>query len=163
MSTIGRWWRYLGTKIGMTLEASADPKVQLEQAIADAREQHRTLAEQAANVIANQTQLQMRLDRALEIAKHGVGASGARPRRRSAEGRAHRKAADYERAAASYATASSSSKERSTTSKARLSARPRRRSAPSRSSRTMPWRYSERFPNASGSSAVSTRPKCRSR
>ena len=31
--TIKRWWRYLGAKLGMKLEESADPKVQLEQAI----------------------------------------------------------------------------------------------------------------------------------
>ena len=50
----------------MKLEESADPKVQLEQAIAEAREQHRKLTEQAANVIANQKQTQLKLDRAIE-------------------------------------------------------------------------------------------------
>lgn len=66
IKAIRRWWRYLGTKLGMQLEEAADPKVQLEQAIAEAREQHRLLTEQAANVIANQAQLQVRLDRAIE-------------------------------------------------------------------------------------------------
>jgi phage shock protein A len=66
LKAIRRWWRYLGAKLGMQLEAAADPKVQLEQAISEAREQHRLLTEQAANVIANQSQLQMRLDRAIE-------------------------------------------------------------------------------------------------
>ncbi len=61
-----RWWRYLAAKLGMELEQAADPKVQLEQAIAEARDQHRLLTEQAANVIANQTQLQYRLDQAIE-------------------------------------------------------------------------------------------------
>ena len=64
--SIAKWWRYLGTKLGMELDASADAKVQLEQAIREAREQHRLLTEQAANVIANQKQLQFRLDHALE-------------------------------------------------------------------------------------------------
>jgi phage shock protein A len=64
--SIRRWWNYLGAKLGMQLEASADPKVQLEQAISDAREQHRLLTEQAANVIANQKQLELRLDRAID-------------------------------------------------------------------------------------------------
>jgi len=64
--TIKRWWRYLAAKLGMKLEESADPKVQLEQAIREAREQHRKLTEQAANVIANQKQTQLRLDRAIE-------------------------------------------------------------------------------------------------
>lgn len=66
LKAIRRWWRYLGTKLGMQLEAAADPKVQLEQAISEARDQHRLLTEQAANVIANQSQLQLRLDRAIE-------------------------------------------------------------------------------------------------
>ena len=63
---IKKWWRYLGAKLGMRLEESADPKVQLEQAITEAREQHRKLTEQAANVIANQKQTQLKLDRAIE-------------------------------------------------------------------------------------------------
>jgi phage shock protein A len=50
----------------MQLEQSADPKVQLEQAIAEARDQHRLLTEQAANVIANQKQLELRLDRSID-------------------------------------------------------------------------------------------------
>ena len=66
LKAVGRWWRYLGASLGTRLEQTADPKVQLEQAIADAREQHRLLVEQAANVIANQTQLEARLDRAIE-------------------------------------------------------------------------------------------------
>ena len=52
--SLKRWWRYLGTKLGMTFEEHADPKVQLEQAIVEAQEQHRRLKEQAASVIANQ-------------------------------------------------------------------------------------------------------------
>jgi phage shock protein A len=66
LKAIRRWWRYLGTKLGMQLEQVADPKVQLEQAIGEARDQHRLLTEQAANVIANQAQLQSRLDRSIE-------------------------------------------------------------------------------------------------
>jgi phage shock protein A len=66
LKAIRRWWRYLGTKLGMQLEQVADPKVQLEQAIGEARDQHRLLTEQAANVIANQAQLQARLDRSIE-------------------------------------------------------------------------------------------------
>jgi phage shock protein A len=64
--TLKKWWRYWAAKLGMKLEESADPKVQLEQAIAEARDQHRKLTEQAANVIANQKQMQLKLDRAME-------------------------------------------------------------------------------------------------
>jgi phage shock protein A len=63
---IKRWWKYLAAKLGLALEEKADPKVQLEQAISEAREQHRKLTEQAANVIANQKQTQLKLDRAIE-------------------------------------------------------------------------------------------------
>ena len=63
---IKRWWKYLGAKLSGKLEESADPKVQLEQAIEEAQEQHRRLTEQAANVIANQKQTQMRLERAVD-------------------------------------------------------------------------------------------------
>jgi phage shock protein A len=66
LRAIRRWWRYLGARLGMQLEEIADPKVQLEQAISEARDQHRLLTEQAANVIANQSQLEMRLERSIE-------------------------------------------------------------------------------------------------
>src|SRR5881227_3191235 len=61
-----RAWRYFGTALGMKFEEAADPKVQLEQAITDAQEQHRRLVEQAANVIANQKQTELRLNRSME-------------------------------------------------------------------------------------------------
>jgi phage shock protein A len=60
-----RWWKYLAAKVSGTLEEHADPKVQLEQAITEAQEQHRKLREQAANVIANQKQLEMHLSRTM--------------------------------------------------------------------------------------------------
>ena len=61
-----RWWKYLGAKVNSGFNAQADPKIQLEQAITEAQDQHRRLREQAANVIANQKQTEMRLDRAME-------------------------------------------------------------------------------------------------
>jgi phage shock protein A len=66
LKSLRRMWRYLGTALGMKFEEAADPKVQLEQAIQEAQDQHRRLTEQAANVIANQKQTEMRLNRALE-------------------------------------------------------------------------------------------------
>lgn len=62
---IKRRWKYLTARLAGRWEETADPKTQLEQAIADAREQHRRLKDQAANVIANQKQTEMRLNRAL--------------------------------------------------------------------------------------------------
>ena len=59
-------WSYLVARLTGNFEANADPKVQLEQAITEAKDQHRRLREQAANVIANQKQTELRLNRALE-------------------------------------------------------------------------------------------------
>jgi phage shock protein A len=60
--TLKKWWRYVGTKMGMKFEEHADPAVQLEQAINEAQAQHRRLREQAANVIAGQKQSELRLN-----------------------------------------------------------------------------------------------------
>lgn len=66
IQALRRWWRYIATKLGMTLDEVADPKIQLEQAIAESRDQHRRLTDGAAAVIANQYQLQLKLDNAIE-------------------------------------------------------------------------------------------------
>src|ERR1041384_763811 len=64
-----RTWHYITAALTGKFDELADPKVQLEQAIYEAQDQHRRLTEQAANVIANQKQTQMRLDRAQEELK----------------------------------------------------------------------------------------------
>jgi phage shock protein A len=61
-----RWWKYLTAKLNSSFDERADPKVQLEQAITEAQDQHRRLIEQAANVIANQKQTEMQLNRKME-------------------------------------------------------------------------------------------------
>ncbi|HEX2023925.1 MAG TPA: PspA/IM30 family protein [Acidimicrobiales bacterium] len=61
-----RAWRYLTAALTGRFNEMADPKVQLEQAITEANEQHRRLVQQAANVIANQKQTEMRLNRLME-------------------------------------------------------------------------------------------------
>ena len=61
-----RQWAYWTAKLTGSFNERADPKVQLEQAMLEAQEQHRRLREQAANVIANQKQTELRLNRALE-------------------------------------------------------------------------------------------------
>ena len=66
-----RWWKYLTAKVSGSFNERADPKVQLEQAIIEAQEQHRRLTEQAANVIANQKQTEMRLNRTMRGAREG--------------------------------------------------------------------------------------------
>ncbi len=61
LKLLRRWWKYSTAKLNGSFNERADPKVQLEQAIAEAQEQHQRLREQAANVIANQKQTEMRL------------------------------------------------------------------------------------------------------
>ncbi|MGH9279530.1 MAG: PspA/IM30 family protein, partial [Acidimicrobiales bacterium] len=63
---IQKWWRYMTAALTGKFNERADPKVQLEQAIMEAQDQHRRLVEQAANVIANQKQAEMRLNRSME-------------------------------------------------------------------------------------------------
>ena len=58
--------RYFTAAGNMKFNELADPKIQLEQAIGEAQDQHRRLTEQAASVIANQKQTEMRLSRAME-------------------------------------------------------------------------------------------------
>jgi phage shock protein A len=65
LQSVKKWWKYLGAKSDQTFDERADPKVQLEQAIREAQDQHRRLREQAANVIANQKQAELRLNRAM--------------------------------------------------------------------------------------------------
>jgi phage shock protein A len=66
LKLIKKWWRYLTASATGKFNERADPKVQLEQAITEAQEQHRRLIEQAANVIANQKQTELRLNRSME-------------------------------------------------------------------------------------------------
>jgi phage shock protein A len=60
-----RLWRYLTAALTGRFEEMADPKIQIEQAIAEAQTQHRQLTERAASVIANQKKAEMDLDRAM--------------------------------------------------------------------------------------------------
>jgi phage shock protein A len=66
LKLIRRTWKYFTAALTGKFEENADPKVQLEQAIIESQEQHRRLKEQAANVIANQKQTELRLTRKME-------------------------------------------------------------------------------------------------
>ncbi len=61
-----RVWNYLTAGANQKFEENADPKIQLEQALAEAQDQHRRLKEHAANVIAQQKQTELQLNRAME-------------------------------------------------------------------------------------------------
>ena len=97
--------RYITAALTGKFNEAADPKIQLEQAITEAQDQHRRLTEQAANVVANQKQTEMRLNRAMEELEKVNGST--RQAVRMADEAAQRgdtaKAAEYTRAAEAFA------------------------------------------------------------
>lgn len=101
-----RMWKYLTAALTGRFEERADPKVQLEQAITEAQDNHRKLREQAANVIANQKQTDIRLERVLaELEKLTGNAQQALLMADEARAAGNdEKAAEYESAAESIAT-----------------------------------------------------------
>jgi len=58
-------WKYLSAWFGAKVDEKADPKIQIQQAIEEAQRQHEALTRQAASVIGNQHQLELKLDRQL--------------------------------------------------------------------------------------------------
>ena len=70
---VRRWWHYVTAKLTGSFNARADPKVQLEQAIMESQNQHRVLTEQAANVIAQQKQNELRLNRKMDELEKSTG------------------------------------------------------------------------------------------
>jgi len=99
-------WRYTMALFGAKLDEHADPKVQIQQAIEEAQRQHQTLVQQAAAVIGNQRQLEMRLSRQLtQVEEMQTAARQALllADRERAQGRSE-KAAEYENTAQVFAT-----------------------------------------------------------
>jgi phage shock protein A len=58
-------WHYAVAFLSGTLDTLADPRVQIEQAIEDAKRQHAALSDQAAAVVGNQRELQLKLARTI--------------------------------------------------------------------------------------------------
>jgi len=58
-------WKYMSAWFGAKVDEKADPKIQIQQAIEEAQRQHEALTRQAAAVIGNQHQLELKLDRQL--------------------------------------------------------------------------------------------------
>jgi len=100
-----KYWKYWTAKLSGSFNERADPKVQLEQAIMEAQEQHRRLREQAANVIANQKQTEMRLNRAMgELEKvNGNARQAVVMADEATKGGDAAKAAEYTQAAEAFA------------------------------------------------------------
>jgi phage shock protein A len=59
-------WKYMMAAFGAKIDERADPKVQIQQAIIEAQQQHQALTQQAAAVIGNQRQLEMKLARQMD-------------------------------------------------------------------------------------------------
>jgi phage shock protein A len=91
---------------GAKIDEYADPKVQIQQAVEDAQRQHQALVQQAAAVIGNQRQLELRLSRQMtEVEKLQAMARQAlvlADKARSEGDEA--KAGEYERTAQTLAT-----------------------------------------------------------
>src|SRR5688500_2363312 len=106
LKVLRRWWRYLTAKTGSALDERADPKVQLEQAIRESQDQHRRLKEQAANVIANQKQTEIRLNRSMEELEklNGNAVQAVKMADEAAKKGDTAKATEYTHAAESFAT-----------------------------------------------------------
>ena len=60
-------WRYFLALFGAKIDEYADPKVQIQQAIEDAKRQHQALVQQAAAAFGNQRPLEMKLTRQMTV------------------------------------------------------------------------------------------------
>ena len=99
-------WRYLMALFNAKIDEHADPKVQIQQAIEEAQRQHQALTQQAAQVIGNQRQLEMKLNRQLgEVEKLQASARQALVLADEARAKGdEQKATQFENAAQSFAT-----------------------------------------------------------
>ncbi|WP_422785677.1 PspA/IM30 family protein [Pseudonocardia spirodelae] len=101
-----KFFSYLSALFSSKVDEYADPKVQIQQAIEDAQRQHQQLSQQAAAVIGNQRQLEMKLNRQLgEIEKLQSSARQALVLADQARAQGdEQKAQQYEQSAQTFAT-----------------------------------------------------------
>ncbi|MCU1499351.1 MAG: Phage shock protein suppresses sigma54-dependent transcription [Acidimicrobiales bacterium] len=106
MKFFRRFWNYVTAGANQKFNEKADPKIQLEQAITEAQDQHRQLKEHAANVIAQSKQTEMQLNRAMEqLEKLNANARQAvKMADQAAKAGDAAKATEYTRAAETIAT-----------------------------------------------------------
>jgi phage shock protein A len=103
---IKRGWSYMVAALSGKLDERADPKVQIEQAITEAKRAHQLLSEQAAAVLGNRHQLEMKLDKQMDDVER-MQASARQALVLAEQARAAgdtAKATEYESAAQSFAT-----------------------------------------------------------
>ena len=101
-----RGWKYLMALLSGKLDEHADPKIQIQQAIEEAQRSHQQLTQQAAAVIGNQRQLEMKLARQMdEVEKLQASARQSLVLADQARAKGDEaKAADYEQTAQAFAT-----------------------------------------------------------
>jgi phage shock protein A len=101
-----RMWKYLGASANKKLDERADPAVQIEQAVEEAQKRHQALTAQAATVIGNQRQIELKMGRAAdEVAKLQASARQALQLSDKAKAAGDAaKAADYEQTATTFAS-----------------------------------------------------------
>ena len=56
-------WKYMMSSFDQKIDENADPKVQIQQAVQAAKEQHQQISEHAAEIIGHKSQLEMQMDR----------------------------------------------------------------------------------------------------
>ena len=76
MGFFSRVWGYMKALVTGGVESRMKPEIQIEQAMAEARKQDLQLRNQAARVIAHRTELQMKLDRAIDDAADARAQAG---------------------------------------------------------------------------------------
>ena len=76
MGFFSRTWGYIKALVTGGVEKRMKPEVQIEQAMSEARKQDLELRNQAARVIAHRTELQMKLDRAIDDAADARAQAG---------------------------------------------------------------------------------------
>ncbi|MBM7775823.1 phage shock protein A [Actinokineospora baliensis] len=101
-----KFWKYLMASFSSKIDEHADPKVQIQQAIEEAQRQHQALSQQAAAVIGNQRQLEMKLNRQLgDVEKLQASARQALVLADEARAKGdEQKAQQFENAAQGFAT-----------------------------------------------------------
>ncbi|MDG3010910.1 PspA/IM30 family protein [Rhodococcus sp. D2-41] len=100
-----KFWNYFKASANYKIDERADPKVQIQQAIEEAQRQHQALSQQAAAVIGNQRQLEMKLNRQLaEVEKlHANAQQAVMLADQTRAGGDAAKATEYENAAEAFA------------------------------------------------------------
>lgn len=59
-------WKHLMASFDQKIDENADPKVQIKQAVEGAKKRHQEITESASEIIGNQRQLELRLNRLLK-------------------------------------------------------------------------------------------------